>query len=237
MNTAADDEVSLMFSITIEANTAPAFSVTSIPNQSYLEDSVITPLTLPLATGGNGAPITYSLVGTLPAGLTFNAAASPPTITGTPTTPAAATTVVYAANDGDSDMTASDTATLPAFTITIIADTAPAFAVTTIPARLFFLNEVVALTLPAATGGNGAGTYTLTPALPTGLTFNAAARTITGTASTPATARTFTYTVMDTDDDTATLTIRITVDTMMDIPPDFGRTTPFEPTEPSRKAG
>ena len=228
--TGSGDEDTLMFSITVEANTVPAFSVTSITNQSYLADSVITPLTLPLATGGNGAPITYSLVGALPAGLTFDGAASPPTITGTPTTPAAAT-VVYAANDGDSDMTLTDEVTLT-FTITIIADTAPAFAVPSIPDRFFFLNEVVALTLPAATNGNGASTYTLTPTLPAGLTFNATARTITGTASTPATAQTFTYTALDTDADTATLTINIGVDTMMDTAPDFGTaTTPHVPSE------
>ena len=120
---------------------------------------------------------------------------------------------------------------MPAVAITIIADTAPAFAVSDIPARTFFLNEVVALTLPAATDGNGASTYTLTPALPTGLTFDDAARTITGTAGTAATARTYTYTAMDTDDDTATLTISIGVDTMTDTAPDFGMTMPFVPTQ------
>ena len=51
---AGTDEVTLMLSITIEANTAPTFSVTTLPNQSYLEGSAIEPLTLPLATGGNG---------------------------------------------------------------------------------------------------------------------------------------------------------------------------------------
>ena len=107
----------------------------------------------------------------------------------------------------------------------------PTFAVTSIPASFFFLGEVVDLTLPVATGGDGAITYALTPALPTGLLWTAADRTITGTASTAATARTYTYTAMDEDNDAATLTISIGVDTMMDVPPAFATTTPVVPTQ------
>ena len=140
--------------------------------------------------------------------------------------------MVYTAHDGDGDMTAGDAVTLT-FAITIIADTAPAFAATSIPARTFFLNEMVALTLPVATGGNGAITYTLTGAtLPAGLTFDGTARTITGTAGTAASAQTFTYTAMDADDDTATLSIRITVDTMADTAPTFGDATDDARTYP-----
>ena len=51
-------------------------------------------LTLPLVTAGTGnISITYTLTPALPAGLTFNGAARPPTITGTPT--AAAATMEY----------------------------------------------------------------------------------------------------------------------------------------------
>ena len=221
---AGTDEVTLMLSITIEANTAPTFSVTTLPNQSYLEGSAITTLTLPLATGGNG-PVTYSLAdeAALPAGLTFDGTANPPTITGTPTTPADATTVVYTAHDGDGDMTAGDAVTLT-FAITIIADTAPAFAVTSIPARTFFLNEVVALTLPAATSGNGAITYTLTgpagaalsQAVP-GLTFTASTRVLSGAPTTVAATTDLTYTAGDTDGsaagtDEVTLMLSITIE-------------------------
>ena len=53
------------------------------------------------------------------------------------------------------------------------------------------------LTLPEVTGGTGDLTYSLTPDLPAGLTFDAATRTISGTplAATPATE--YTYTVTD----------------------------------------
>ena len=96
--------------------------------------------------------------------------------------------------------TASATATLM-FSITIdAADTAPAFVTMTVPARTYTANmPITPLTLPAATGGNGASTYTLTPALPTGLTLDAATGVISGTPTTVAGAQTFTYTAGDTD--------------------------------------
>ena len=66
------------------------------------------------------------------------------------------------------------------------------------------------LTLPAASGGNGALTYSLSPDVP-GLSFNATTRQLTGT---PTTVRTYamTYTVMDDDGDVDSLSFTITVE-------------------------
>ena len=66
------------------------------------------------------------------------------------------------------------------------------------------------LTLPAASGGNGALTYALSPNVP-GLTFNASTRQLTGT---PSAAGTYamTYTVMDDDGDVDSLSFTITVE-------------------------
>ena len=66
-----------------------------------------------------------------------------------------------------------------------------------------------ALTLPEASGGNGALAYSLSPNVP-GLTFSASTRQLTGT---PSTAGTYavTYTVADEDGDTDTLSFTITV--------------------------
>ena len=187
------DTATLTFRVTVVASTGPTFGGETVSDQTYIVSQMITPLTLPVATGGNGA-ITYSLTGALPTGLTFNAT-SPPTITGTPTTVAGATMHTYTATD-----TASATATLM-FSITIdAADTVPAFVTMTVPAQTYTANmPITPLTLPAATGGNGASTYALTPALPTGLAFDAAARTISGTPTAVAGAQTFTYTAGDTD--------------------------------------
>ena len=66
------------------------------------------------------------------------------------------------------------------------------------------------MTLPAASGGDGTLTYTLTPEVP-GLSFNASTRQLTGT---PSTAGTYamTYTATDDDDDADSLTFTITVE-------------------------
>ena len=97
-------------------------------------------------------------------------------------------------------------------------DTAPDFAGATIAAQTYTQGTAItAITLPEATGGNDGITYTLAPALPAGLTYTAADRTITGTPTGTAAATTFTLTAADGDantvaDDTATLTFTITVE-------------------------
>ena len=53
------------------------------------------------------------------------------------------------------------------------------------------------LTLPAVTGGTPPFTYSVTPALPEGLVFDAATRTILGTPSVALSATEYTYTVTD----------------------------------------
>ena len=212
------------FDIVVAADTVPAFAAGAmIPDQFYTVNTAIMPLTLPaVATAGNGDTV---YVFNPPRGLTFDPATR--VLTGAPIAPTSPIpgedTRTYTARDSDGNMAAGDEATLT-FRLIVLRDTAPAFAVTDIMTRTYFMNEVVALTLPEATGGNGATTYTLTGAtLPAGLTFDGTASppTITGTAGTAATAMTFTYTAMDADDDAATLTISITVETMADTTPTF----------------
>ena len=83
-NTAASDAATLSFTITVQEpeppDTAPAFAVT-VADQTYTEGEAISPLTLPVASGGNGT-LSYSLAPTVP-GLTFTAATR--TLGGTPT--------------------------------------------------------------------------------------------------------------------------------------------------------
>ena len=212
------------FDIVVAANVVPAFAAgETILDQTFTVNTAITPLTLPaVATAGNGDTV---YVFNPPRGLTFDPVTR--VLTGAPIAPTSPIpgedTRTYTARDSDGNMAAGDEATLT-FRLIVLRDTAPAFAVTDIMTRTYFMNEVVALTLPEATGGNGATTYTLTGAtLPAGLTFDGTASppTITGTAGTAATAMTFTYTAMDADDDAATLTISITVETMADTTPTF----------------
>ena len=209
-NTAADDTATLNFSITVVDN-APTFGAATVPAQTYMQNTAITPLTLPTATGGEGT-ITYTL--SPPAGLTFDGATR--TLTGTPTTVMAETMFTYTAMDADDNTAAGDTATLM-FQITVnVEDTPPTFAANAnIPDQEYTQGTMIEpLTLPLATGGDGALTYTLSP--PDGLTFDGRTRTLTGTPIIAMAETMFTYTVMDSDDntsasDTDTLNFSITL--------------------------
>ena len=67
-------------------------------------------------------------------------------------------------------------------------------------------------TLPAGTDGDAPLTYSLLPALPTGMSFNATSRELSGTPSVTKAQTTYTYTVTDKDGDTAALTFKLTVE-------------------------
>ena len=65
--------------------------------------------------------------------------------------------------------------------------------------------------LPAATGGNPPLTYGLSPDLPAGLTFDAAARTISGSPTAVQSATTYVYSATDDDEDTASIQFQASV--------------------------
>ena len=67
------------------------------------------------------------------------------------------------------------------------------------------------MSLPAATGGNPPLTYRLSPELQSGLTFDAAARTIAGTPTAVQSATTYVYSATDDDDDTASIQFQASV--------------------------
>ena len=181
----------MTFTITVIEDLQPVFDQ-AIDDQSYLQNSAIATLTLPVATGGNGV-LTYALNPSSPDGLTFDTATR--TLTGTPTTPSAETTYTYTVTDEDGDEVALT------FTITVIADLQPVFG-DAIENQSYVQNSAIAtLTLPTATGGNGALTYALNPSLPNGLSFDADARTITGTPTATSEETTYTYTATDADGD------------------------------------
>ena len=102
-------------SVTSPPTPAIAFNPPTIANQEFLVDTLISPLQLPVATGGT-PPYTYTL-SPIPNGLNFNAATQ--LLTGIPNTPGT-TNVTYTVTD-----TTGDSATLN-FTITVIEEDVPA---------------------------------------------------------------------------------------------------------------
>ena len=199
-------------SVSVDAK-RPTFGGASVPALELIPGEAMMPEVLPEATGGNGA-LTYTLTSapTGLAGLAFDPVTR--RLSGTP--PAAGTwTFTYRADDTDQIWT--DAAILT-FTVTVRDDQVPTFGGASVPALELIPGEAMApLTLPEATGGNGALTYTLTSA-PTGLAglaFDPATRRLSGTP--PREGRwTFTWRADDadqirTDADAAILTFEVTV--------------------------
>ena len=95
--------------------------------------------------------------------------------------------------------------------------TAPAAPVTFGGARIegqrwMQYEEAAPLVLPAATGGAGALTYALTPALPAGLAFDPAARTVSGMPSVPSASSTYTYAATDSASPSSTAGLTFTIE-------------------------
>ena len=223
-NSAGSDADRIFIGFTVltdQANIVPAFAdALTIPRQVYIQNSPITPLELPeVATVGDGTT-TYSLLtGTrvpitdlsihIP-GLEIDVATR--TISGTPTDASAVEFFYWVAADSDAITGDTDEASI-IFRIEVRADTTPTFSsLISIPNRVYTLDTAInALTLPAVeTAGNGATTYTLTPAI-AGLSLHPTTHILTGTPTTPSAATQYTYTATDEDGDTDTLTFSITV--------------------------
>ena len=125
----------------------PSFAAGSGPDdQSYTVGTAIAALTLPEASGGDGA-LTYSLSPEVP-GLTFNATASVRRLSGAPTT-AGTYDMTYRARDVDGD---TDSLT---FTITVSGTTAPDLTVESVSASDSSPDTGASFTLRATVRNNG----------------------------------------------------------------------------------
>ena len=216
------DTATLTFTFEVEPDLMPTFGDARVPVQRYVQDVAIAPLVLPAATGGNG-PLTYALTGPGPSGallegLTYTppgdaagGAAAGGTLTGTPVVVVEASTWTLTVTDFD-----GDTATL-VFTVEVAPDLMPTFGDARMPVQRYVQDVAIApLALPAATGGNGALTYTLTPELPEGLTYTPPGDAAGGgvLAGTPAVAQApahYTLNARDVDGDMAALSFTIEV--------------------------
>ena len=188
-------------SVTVEDDQPPPNAIPTCPsisNRSYQVGASVS-LSLPAASGGDGT-LTYTVSG-LPAGLSDSG--SPPTISGKPTT-AGSSTVTYQARDADGDPCSEE------FTITVTEE--PPNATPTCPNisnRSYKVGASVSLSLPAASGGDGTLTYTVS-GLPAGLSDSGSPPTISGKPTTKGLS-TVTYKARDADGDPCTRTFTITV--------------------------
>ena len=157
----------------------------------YEVGKAIEPVLFPAAPAGLGTPpLTYSLSPLLPAGLTFDSATR--TLSGTPTAAAAATDYTYTVTDVN-----GSSAPWPS-TISIAVQAPPPIEL--VAAHLYQVGKAIEpVEFPAAPIGLGTPplTYSLSPELPAGLTFDSATRTLSGTPTAASAATDYIYTVTD----------------------------------------
>lgn len=136
---------------------------------TYTVGTAIAPL-VPTVTG---TVTNYSVSPTLPAGLALNAGTG--VISGTPTAASASTTYTVTASNRGGSTTAG---------VTIEVTAAAAAPAVSYPSLTYtFTVGTAADIVPVSTGGPSSG-WTISPALPPGLTLNATTGTITGTPTT-----------------------------------------------------
>ena len=185
------------FSLTVN----PAVTATtSVATTALTENHAATAFT-PVTGAGGTAPLSYAVSPALPAGLSFNVTSGQ--ITGTPIVTSAATTYTVTVTDA---VNATATAT---FSLTV---SGPLTATTTV-ATTTLLSEQAATPFTPVTGSGGTPplTYSVSPALPAGLTLSSTTGQVSGTPTVTSNATTYTVTVTDANSATATATFSMTV--------------------------
>jgi len=186
------------FSLTV--NALPVITSTIISSRT-LTANIINAFTPITATGGYGG-LTYNIAPSLPTGLTFNTANG--YIFGDTETTLIANTFTITANDGTGQSTSNT------FSLTI---SSPPAIVTTSVNRTITANNSDSFTPVTATGGYGTLTYSITPSLPTGFTFNTANGLITGSSSVLS-SNTFTITISDNAKQNISNTFALTINAL-----------------------
>ena len=193
----------------VKRNLVPAFAST-VANQIFLQNEVITTLQLPSAVGGN-SPLSYR-ISNLNTGLLFNADTLE--ITGTPTILASNTVILTVRDaDGDEDTVSFDVAIQygdlqPTFGAQVFADVS-----------LGRGESIPPVILPRATGGNGVLVYSVTD-LPPGVMLDPVGVRLLGTPTLNG-RTTVTLKATDTDGDFVTLDFDIVI-FKRDLIPSFG---------------
>ena len=206
------DPVEMNFSLQVLEDLMPSFSE-SVDAQIWTEDSLIEPLQLPAAGGGNG-PLVYSLSPDLPAELTFDAETR--TISGRPTDFYGETEYTLTATDIDGDSVELT------FSLTVLEDLMPSFPAGVGNQLWTQDSEIEPIQLPAAEGGNrelASMRYTLIPELPAGVTLDEQSLTISGTPEDPQDLTRYVLRAIDADGDVVGLAF--TVKVLEDLMPTF----------------
>ncbi|MBT94138.1 MAG: hypothetical protein CMA60_04855, partial [Euryarchaeota archaeon] len=183
--------------VTIVVNDIAPSAVSYSPSFLTLTKNTAMTTAMPSSTGG--AVVSWSLTGTLPAGLSFSTSTG--AISGTPTAVTSATTYTVTATNSGGSATA---------TVTILVnDAAP--SITYSPSSFTLTNGTAMTTATATNTGGSVTSWSISPTtLPTGLTFETSNGTIWGTPTEVSSSTSYTVTATNAGGSgTATVTIQV----------------------------
>ncbi|HLZ66155.1 MAG TPA: putative Ig domain-containing protein [Aliidongia sp.] len=159
----------------------------------------------PVTGSGGASPLAYAVAPALPTGLTFNTTSGQ--ITGTPTVTSVATTYTVTVTDAVGN-TGSQTFSLTVNSAVTAAQVIPSETLTQGHGPINF-------TPVQGGGGTSPLSYSVSPALPAGVSLSSSTGAVTGTPTTAHVATTYTVTVTDANNATASNTFILTVNSVV----------------------
>jgi hypothetical protein len=194
---------STTFTLTVDSGSSPLSTTQVVATKTLTQGTAAAAFTPVTATGGDGAKV-FSISPSLPSGLSFSTSTGQ--ITGTPT--AAIIATVYTVTVTDVNLATSS----KTFTLTVEA---PLVTTTLALSAYSFTRTIAFASFKPVSGAGGIGslTYSISPALPTGMSLNSSTGNITGpaTAVSPLTSYTVTVTDSNTPAQTSSKSFSITV--------------------------
>ncbi len=190
------------FLLTVNAPVATAVAMAS-ENLTQGHLASFTPVT---ETGGT-SPLTFTISPTLPAGLSI--APGTGIVSGTPSGTLTATGFTVTAADSLGSNSSSS------FTLTVNPTVT---ATPSVPSKILTQGRMASFVPVTGGGGTGPLGYSIGAALPTGLSFDAATGTVSGTPGGPLAQTSFTVTVTDANGVTASNSFQLTIDAPVTAP-------------------
>jgi hypothetical protein len=185
------------FSLTVNG---PVTAMQAVPSTVLTQNHAATAFT-PVTGGGGTGSLSFSVAPSLPAGLALNATTG--AISGTPSAALAASVFVITVTDTNG-ATATQTFSL--------AVNGPVVATQAVATKSLTQNQpATSFTPVTGSGGTGSLSFSVAPALPSGLSLNAATGAVSGAPTVVLATTSFTMTVTDTNGATATQSFSLTV--------------------------